>query len=152
MIKVSTYKCLSRFIIIIIIIFPTFCHGCFPSRSSVCRVKACLLQRHSLGYAVFVFVAATRNDRAPQCSMPVPLVVSLSHRLRKKKKEKEETVSLMPLPHDTYMLTYVYVCVSVSIHMFRNMCMGAKTFIILHGYSVLYLGLFESLISYVFFA
>lgn len=35
----------------------------------------------------------------------------------------------MPLPHDAYMLTYVYVCVSVSIHMFWNMCTGAKTYI-----------------------
>lgn len=85
MIKVSTYKCLSRFIIIIIIIFPTFCHGCFSSRSSVWRVKACLLQHNSVAYAVFVFVAASRNDQAPQVSIPALLVVSVSRQLQKRK-------------------------------------------------------------------
>lgn len=69
---------------IIIIIFPTFCYGCFPSRSSLCRVKACLLRRSSLGYAVFVFVAASRNDQAPQYSTPAPPVVSRSPQLQKR--------------------------------------------------------------------
>lgn len=97
-------------------------------------VKACLSRHNSVGYAVFVFVAASRNDRAPQCSTPVPLVVSLSHQLQKRKRRNGFSYAFASW---RVYANYVYVCVSVSIHMFRNMCVDAKTFIILHRYSVL---------------
>lgn len=76
----------------------------------------CLLQHNGNSYAVFVFVAASRNDQAP-------LVMSL-------RTIHLKTVSLLPLPHDAYMLTstYVYICVFVNIHIFRNMCMGANIY------------------------
>lgn len=84
----------------------------------------CLSQHNGICNAVFVFVAASRNDRALQ-SVPHRATGHLSqnHPLIKQ-------FSLLPLPHDTYMLTstYVYICVFVNIHIFRDMCMGANIY------------------------
>lgn len=43
----------------------------------MCREKACLLQHNGNGNAVFVFVAAGRNDQAPQ-SVPRSAIGRLS--------------------------------------------------------------------------
>lgn len=62
-----------------------FCLFVFRLVLAVCRLKACLLQHNKVGYAVFVFVAVSRNDRVPPCFIPAPSVVSWSHQLRRKK-------------------------------------------------------------------
>ncbi len=107
--------------------FLAFCHSWswFLSRFSTCREKRmCLLQHNGNGNAVFVFVAASRNDQAPQ-SVPHSAIghLSLNHSL---KNCFSSAFASWRIYANLYLC--VCVCVFVNIHIFRNMCMGANIY------------------------